>query len=253
MSSVRSLRISLALVSLSLASTALAQRSFLLAQQDPAFESSFTLDFGKEFGGPASASITQTQYLLEINPAAGAARFIDYAQTADPLTLPGGVSTGDLTITVVPGSSSGTFAPDGTFSTSELYSIAFTGDLSLYGLTSPVLLPGASSGAVSEQDGTIASLWEGVGQLPNPFDPPNFITFTYKCQVHTIYAPSTPCAGDVDGDGIVDQADLGSLLAAFHASTGEPNFNPLADFDSDGTVGQMDLGVLLAAFGSTCE
>jgi len=55
--------------------------------------------------------------------------------------------------------------------------------------------------------------------------------------------------GDIDGDGDVDQADLGILLAAFGTCAGDPGFNPAADIDGDGCVGQADLGSLLANFG----
>src|SRR5262245_33502091 len=40
-----------------------------------------------------------------------------------------------------------------------------------------------------------------------------------------------PCPGDVNGDGIVDLADLTLLLGAFGASSGGPGYNPAADFD----------------------
>jgi photosystem II stability/assembly factor-like uncharacterized protein len=58
--------------------------------------------------------------------------------------------------------------------------------------------------------------------------------------------------GDIDGDGDVDQADLGELLAAYGSSDGDPNWNPDADLDGDGMVGQADLGILLADFGQSC-
>ena len=56
--------------------------------------------------------------------------------------------------------------------------------------------------------------------------------------------------GDLDGDGDVDQADLGILLAAFGRCSGDEGFNPAADIDGDGCVGQGDLGILLANFGA---
>ncbi len=56
--------------------------------------------------------------------------------------------------------------------------------------------------------------------------------------------------GDVDGDGDVDQADLGLLLAAYGACVGDPNWNSDADFDASGCVDQADLGVLLSNYGT---
>jgi len=55
--------------------------------------------------------------------------------------------------------------------------------------------------------------------------------------------------GDVDGDGDVDQSDLGLLLTAFGKCVGDPDYNPDADFDGNGCVGQEDLGLLLGNFG----
>jgi glucose/arabinose dehydrogenase/plastocyanin len=49
--------------------------------------------------------------------------------------------------------------------------------------------------------------------------------------------------GDLDGDGDVDQADLGILLAAFNSDAG-------GDLDGDGDTDQADLGILLANFGT---
>ncbi len=52
---------------------------------------------------------------------------------------------------------------------------------------------------------------------------------------------STPCPGDLDGDGDTDQADLGVLLAAY-------GVNADGDLDGDGDTDQADLGVLLADY-----
>lgn len=61
-----------------------------------------------------------------------------------------------------------------------------------------------------------------------------------------------PEPGDTNGDADADQADLGTLLAAYGTSAGQPGFDPTCDFDFDGTVGQPDLGILLAAYGYAC-
>jgi len=50
---------------------------------------------------------------------------------------------------------------------------------------------------------------------------------------------------DLNGDGVVDTADLGQLIGAF--GTGDA----VADINQDGVVDTADLGILIAAFGTT--
>jgi hypothetical protein len=57
--------------------------------------------------------------------------------------------------------------------------------------------------------------------------------------------PTGGCPGDANGDGVVDGADLGALLAAWGA--GAP---PALDFDGDGAVTGADLGALLGLWGA---
>jgi hypothetical protein len=52
-------------------------------------------------------------------------------------------------------------------------------------------------------------------------------------------------AGDLDGDGVVGQGDLGILLASWGLDDG-------GDLDGDGYTGQTDLGILLANWGQSC-
>ena len=60
----------------------------------------------------------------------------------------------------------------------------------------------------------------------------------------TIFTPAPPCPADMNGDGIVDSADLGILLAYWGAkSTG-------GDLNEDGVVDAADLGSLLASWGN---
>ncbi|HEB60338.1 MAG TPA: hypothetical protein ENJ06_00775 [Phycisphaeraceae bacterium] len=56
----------------------------------------------------------------------------------------------------------------------------------------------------------------------------------------------TPCTGDLNNDGSVDQADLGILLAAYQN-------NDSGDIDGDGDTDQADLGALLALYGNPCN
>jgi len=53
------------------------------------------------------------------------------------------------------------------------------------------------------------------------------------------------CVADLNGDGVVDTADLGILLGAFGGG------GPVGDLNDDGTVDTADLGILLGVFG-TC-
>jgi photosystem II stability/assembly factor-like uncharacterized protein len=55
-------------------------------------------------------------------------------------------------------------------------------------------------------------------------------------------------SGDLNGDGCVDQADLGILLADWGCTGG----NCPGDCDADGDTDQADLGILLAHWGEGC-
>jgi hypothetical protein len=164
----------------------------IVAGQTPARASSFSLDFGA-FGGVSSALISQTDFALEIDADLGTAQFTQYEQAVDPLILPGGFSTGNIRVEVVPGSSRGGFDKlTGEFTTEELYAVYFDGDLSAFHLTSPVVLPSTSSGTITLTaitGGNVIMAWTGVSQLPNPFDPSTYIPFSYTCSVTAAFAP----------------------------------------------------------------
>ncbi len=55
-------------------------------------------------------------------------------------------------------------------------------------------------------------------------------------------------AGDLNGDGVVDLSDLGTLLSAYGCS----GSCGVADLDDDGDVDLSDLGVVLSAYGTRC-
>jgi hypothetical protein len=46
--------------------------------------------------------------------------------------------------------------------------------------------------------------------------------------------------GDLNGDGLVDDADLDVFLAALNTAADEPGFDPALDLDADGVVSQRD-------------
>jgi hypothetical protein len=163
----------------------------IVTNEDPAGPGAFTLNFDA-LGITARSNITSTTYELSVDPILGTARFVSYLQHVQPLTLPGGFDTGDITVRIVEGSSTGTYdVLTRTFSTSEEYEIHFTGDLSLLGLTSPVVLPSSSLGELivdPVEGGEVAMNWNGTGQLGDPSAP---LEFTYTCAVNTLF-PATP-------------------------------------------------------------
>ncbi|MEK7994435.1 MAG: PA14 domain-containing protein, partial [Planctomycetota bacterium] len=165
---------------------------YLAQAPTPASSFSLSFDFGA-FVETSSARISQTDFALEIDADLGTAQFTTYQQSVDPLILPGGFNTGNIRVEVVPGSSRGDFDKlTGEFNTSELYAVHFDGDLSMFHLTSPVVLPSTSAGTVTLTaltGGSVIMAWAGTSQLPNPFDLSTFIPFRYTCAVQAAFAP----------------------------------------------------------------
>ncbi|MBL8746374.1 MAG: endonuclease/exonuclease/phosphatase family protein [Phycisphaerae bacterium] len=58
--------------------------------------------------------------------------------------------------------------------------------------------------------------------------------------------PPPPCEGDADGDGVVNFADITSVLANWGTS------GPAGDADHDGSVNFADITRVLASWGNTC-
>lgn len=48
-------------------------------------------------------------------------------------------------------------------------------------------------------------------------------------------------AGDFNGDGKIDEADLRMIAASFGARSGERNYIPQMDFDNDGAITMKDI------------
>ena len=77
---------------------------------------------------------------------------------------------------------------------------------------------------------------------------PDFVGFVGKDLepgLHIELYPEVPCPADLNGDGMVDGADAGLLLALW----GEPG---VGDLNGDGTTNGADIGLMLAAWG-LCE
>ena len=58
---------------------------------------------------------------------------------------------------------------------------------------------------------------------------------------------SMACNADINGDGVIDTADLGLLIADFGSGA------PASDINNDGVVDTADLGMLIGVIGSTCS
>ncbi len=53
-----------------------------------------------------------------------------------------------------------------------------------------------------------------------------------------------PIRGDLNGDGIINEADFDVMSAAWLSKAGEARFNPAADLDGDGVIGLPDFQIL---------
>lgn len=62
-----------------------------------------------------------------------------------------------------------------------------------------------------------------------------------------VTAGPLPCAGDLNGDHVVDLADLGIILSDYGCTDG-----CVADWNNDGVVDLSDLGTVLAGYGQAC-
>jgi hypothetical protein len=65
----------------------------------------------------------------------------------------------------------------------------------------------------------------------------------------------TMIAVDVNGDGVVNCADVAIVKASFGKKTGQPAFDPRADVNKDGVVNVLDLAMVSKQLpqGTTCN
>lgn len=195
----------------------LAEPTYLIARENAETPGFFSLSF-EGIGVPASAEISRTEIVLQLNCADQSTQFLDYQQDVGSLTLPGGFSTGAIHVSLASTRDGECDEDAGEFVTDHDYAIAFAGNLSAFGLASPVYLPGISVGTIaydSQVTGTIEMEWEGVGALPNPFIPGEFLNFRYTCSVVSLFR--IPGPGDLDGDTDVDLRDVAFVQNCFSA------------------------------------
>lgn len=111
-----------------------------------------------------------------------------------------------------------------------VYYINVPNDATAMALDGNVLLVGGSDGSVYRVNADTGAI---LGSFQAPF------------AIGAMAVPSG-CNADLNGDGKIDQVDLGILLPAYGVSGA-------GDIDGDGKTGQTDLGILLALFNTTCS
>ena len=131
------------------------------------------------------------------------------------------------------------FAGTGNNGTDPLFVDFAGGDLHV-GASSPAIDSGNNAlvpvGVLTDLDGNPRFVDDPATADTGAGTPPLVDRGAYEVQ-----APP-PCPADLDGNGVVDGGDLGSLLAGFGGA------GP-GDLDGSGTIDGGDLGILLAAWG----
>ena len=69
------------------------------------------------------------------------------------------------------------------------------------------------------------------------------------------FSPAAKIAGDVNGDGVVNCADLAIVTASIGKRAGQAGFDPRADLNGDGIVNLLDLTIVSRALpaGTKCQ
>lgn len=174
------------------AGAARATGQVLYAMENNDAVNEFSLTF-PDLGITTTSKIVATRYTLEVD-IDGTARFTDYYQLVEPLSLPLGISTGALTIRIK--SSDGTYDPGtSAITTRDQYEISFTNDLSAFNFDSPVVIDGSASGILknSVADARLMNFsWQGSGSIPNTTTPSEPYKYTYTCTTSTRFgSPDT--------------------------------------------------------------
>ncbi len=76
-----------------------------------------------------------------------------------------------------------------------------------------------------------------------------------RCSVTSLMGLSAPewCPGDLDGDGVVNIADLTRLLESYGLDSADAQYFEDADFNRDDAIDLFDLSTLLTYFGTSCS
>jgi len=190
---------------------ALAETQVLYAMENNDAVNEFTLTF-PDLGLTTSSKIVATRYRLEIDDS-GVARFTDYFQLVESLTLPLGISTGAITVRIK--SSDGHYDP-GTqaLTTQDQYEISFANDLSAFNFESPVVIDATSSGTLKNSAAdarTMNFTWEGSGALPNTTTPSQPYKYTYVCTTSTRFGSpdSFPAIPSITGANLCGAGTCG--------------------------------------------
>jgi hypothetical protein len=128
---------------------------------------------------------------------------------------------------------------------------------------------GAPIGAPYKNTSTLTPLWamtwtdsfNGMAEggirgpfLTGNFDPPPLDSTSGTGGI-VILNSGAPVPGDVNGDGVVNCADLAVVKASFGKKLGQVGFDPRADVNFDGVVNIIDLSTVARALppGTTCN
>lgn len=213
----------LAVASLLCATSARAASSTIHTYENPDVPTVFNLDF-PDLAISSTSNVIATRFTMEIDPDAGTARFTAYDQYIEPLSLPLGISTGLIHVSIT--SSEGTYdAVTKTFVTNDQYEISFANDLSFFGFTSPVVIPSTSHGTFKNSTArgqNVEMAWTGDGELANSDNPDEPFKYTYTCRSSTIIdlpenIPALPnlSAFQACGAGACGATGLGAMLLMF--------------------------------------
>lgn len=124
------------------------------------------------------------------------------------------------------------------------------GDLTLDGTLNVTALDGFDIGTYTliEYSGALVDLGLEIGMFPEGFA--GSIDLTTPGEVRLIVAaPPSNCPGDADGNGIVNFADITSVLTVFNTMTEPFGFG---DADGNGVVNFADITMVLTSFGQVC-